>query len=78
LLGILTVGAGLRIQSRKISLALSTLTPPNQKSESSSSLKPTSPLELPPDIAALNLDLNAQTRQSASEHESPASSKRTP
>ncbi len=77
LMGILTVGAGLRIQSRKTSLALSTLTPPNQKPESSSFLKPTSPLELPPDIAALNLDLNAQTRQSASEHESPASSKRT-
>ena len=77
LLGILTVGAGLRIQSRKTSLALSTLTPPNQKPESSRFLKPTSPLELPPDIAALNLDLKAQMRQSASEHESPASSKRT-
>jgi ubiquitin len=75
LLGILTVGAGLRIQSRKTSLALSTLTPPHPKTESNSFSKPTSPLELPPDIAALNLDLNVHTRQSASEHASPASSK---
>ena len=75
LLGILTVGAGLRIQGRKTSLALSTLTPPSKKAERHSPAAKASALELPSDIAALNLDLIAQPPQSASERPSPASTK---
>jgi hypothetical protein len=74
LLGVLAVGAGLRIQGRKTSSALSTLTPPNKKTDIPISGK-MSPLELPADIAALNLDLNAQTPQSVSEYPSQASTK---
>jgi pilus assembly protein FimV len=75
LLGILTMGAGLRIQGRKTSLALSTLTPPSKKAERHSPAAKASALELPSDIAALNLDLIAQPPQSASERPSPASTK---
>ena len=74
LLGVLAVGAGLRIQGRKTSLALSTLTPPSKKTDMPIS-RTVSPLELPADIAALNLDLNAQTPQSVSEYPSQASTK---
>jgi pilus assembly protein FimV len=75
LLGILSVGAGLRIQGRKTSLALSTLTPPASKPKETVSSAPVCSLELPADIAALNLDLHSQTSQPAREHLSPASSK---
>ena len=75
LLGILIVGAGLRIQGRKTSLALSTLTPTSKNTEVNVSPITTSPLELPADIAALNLDLSGQSSQPASGYASPAITK---
>ena len=75
LLGILSVGAGLRIQGRKTSLALSTLAPPASQPKENVSAPPVRPLELPADIAALNLDLQSQSSQLAREQLSPATTK---
>ena len=75
LLGILSVGAGLRIQGRKTSLALSTLAPPASQPKENVSAPPMRPLELPADIAALNLDLQSQSSQLAREQLSPATTK---
>jgi pilus assembly protein FimV len=75
LLGILTVVAGLRIQGRKTALAFSTLTPPIAKPAEPVASSVQHHLELPADIAALNLDLNPQTIQAPREFQSPASTK---
>ena len=75
LLGILTVVAGLRIQGRKTALAFSTLTPPIAKPAEPVASNGQRHLELPADIAALNLDLNPQTIQAPREFQSPASTK---
>jgi pilus assembly protein FimV len=65
LLGVLAVWAGLRIQSRKTSNTLSTLMPPPDIGKTSSIAPAKTKLELPPDITALdlNLDLNSHPPQ---------------
>ena len=65
LLGVLAVWAGLRIQSRKTSNTLSTLMPPPDNGKSSFIAPANTKLELPPDITALdlNLDLNSHPPQ---------------
>ncbi len=75
LLGILLVGAGLRIQTRKSSSTLSTLTPAARQAEAPVVKGSASPLELPPEIAALNLDLNPQNNTLGGSFQSPASTK---
>jgi hypothetical protein len=63
LLGVLAVWAGLQIQSRKTSIALSTLIP-SEDIRTSTSISPQSNTALPANIRALNLnlDLNPQAR----------------
>ena len=63
LLGVLAVWAGLQIQSRKTSIALSTLIP-SEDIRTSASISPQSNTALPANIRALNLnlDLNPQAR----------------
>lgn len=75
LLGILLLGAGLRIQTRKSSSTLSTLTPAARQPETQVVKGSASPLELPPEIAALNLDLNPQNNPLGGSFQSPASTK---
>jgi len=75
LLGILLLGAGLRIQTRKSSSNLSTLTPAARQPETQVVKGSASPLELPPEIAALNLDLNPQNNNLGGSFQSPASTK---
>lgn len=77
LLGILVVGAGLRIQTRKSSTSLSTLTTSTNQPKADIFKTNTSPLELPPEIAALNLDLNPDNNSSGQNFQSPASTKTT-
>jgi pilus assembly protein FimV len=75
LLGILLLGAGLRIQTRKSSSTLSTLTPAARQPETQVVKGSASPLELPPEIAALNLDLNPQNNPLGGSFQSPATTK---
>ncbi len=75
LLGILLLGAGLRIQTRKSSSTLSTLTPAARQPETQVVKGSASPLELPPEIAALNLDLNPQNNPLGGSFQSPTSTK---
>ena len=75
LLGILLLGAGLRIQTRKSSSTLSTLKPAARQPETQLVKGSASPLELPPEIAALNLDLNPQNNPLGGSFQSPASTK---
>jgi pilus assembly protein FimV len=75
LLGILVVGAGLRIQTRKSSTSLSTLTPSTNQPNADIFKTNASPLELPPEIAALNLDLNPDNNSSGRSFQSPVSTK---
>lgn len=62
LLGVLVVLAGLRIQSRKSSPALSTLMPASEATTTPSGLDRHTQLELPADIAALDLNLDANSQ----------------
>ncbi len=62
LLGVLVVLAGLRIQSRKSSPALSTLMPAAEATKPSSGFDRQTQLELPADIAALDLNLDANSQ----------------
>lgn len=75
LLGILLLGAGLRIQTRKSSSTLSTLTPAARQPQTQVVKGSASPLELPPEIAALNLDLNPQNNNLGDSFQSPTSTK---
>lgn len=75
LLGILLLGAGLRIQTRKSSSTLSTLTPAARQPQTQVVKGSASPLELPPEIAALNLDLNPQNNNLGGSFQSPTSTK---
>lgn len=75
LLGILVVGAGLRIQTRKSFTSLSTLTPSTNQPKADIFKTNASPLELPPEIAALNLDLNPDNNSSGRSFQSPVSTK---
>lgn len=59
LLGVMAVWAGLRIQNQKSNSTLSTLTPAADVMASPSSFDRNVKLELPADIAALNLNLDA-------------------
>lgn len=61
LLGILTVWAGLRIQSRKTSPNLSTLMPAAEVPAASNGFERPNKLELPADITALDLNLDLGT-----------------
>ena len=78
LLGILAVGAGLRIQTRKSASSLSTLTPPKHKVAVNSAVEMALQTELPAEIVALNLDLNEVGNASDDTSPSPTSTKTLP
>jgi pilus assembly protein FimV len=73
LLGVLAVWAGLRIQARRASPTLSTLMPAADLATVHTGTLPSMKMELPADITALDLNLNASqhTSQTASQFRSP-------
>ena len=74
LLGVLAVGAGLRVQSRKTTQTLSTFVSTQDIGKSAGSASPNTKLEMPANIAALdlNLDLKPQAPSKLGGLKSPA------
>jgi len=74
LLGVLAVGAGLRVQSRKTTQTLSTFVSTQDIGKSAGSASPNTKLEMPANIAALdlNLDLKPQAPSQLGSLKSPA------